>query len=421
MKEKMLGLGEVKTAGTDLVKCILGILLSIVIGIVVGLYASLFGIAIGWVTDFRLAHSWLVYLLPIGGILIVGFYRLLKIYEPGGTNRVLKSITSGEAIPISMVPLITVSTIITHFFGGSAGREGAAIQIGGSMGMQFGKLLKMDQQNIVITTMSGMSAAFAALFGTPLTATVFSIEVITIGIMHYSALVPCAVSSFTAYLTAKMMGLSGLSFSGVDFPTFDWLYGLKAVGFGVVCAIVGVLFILALKYANKLYCMIANKYIRTVAGAATVILLMLIVGNQDYLGIGSAMIHEAVYGTVVPYAFVLKMIFTAVTLAACFKGGEIVPTIFIGATFGCIFGPLMGIPSGAAAAMGICGVFCAVTNCPITSIFLSFELFGVAGLPMFAITAAVSYRLSGYFGLYSGQKIMYSKSLPKFINMQTRH
>lgn len=409
-----------KLVGTDLWSFLRNLILAVVMGICVGAYSTLFALLINWATAFRLEHMWLIFFLPAGGIAIVALYHICGVKNPRGTNRVLESISKEETLPIMMAPLITVASAITHFFGGSAGREGAALQIGGSMGRELGVLCRLDKKNITVMTLCGMSAAFSAMFGTPLTATIFAMEVVSIGIMHYSAIVPCAAASLTASLIAKAIGLSSETYS-VTFPDLTWLSGLETLGLGVVCALVSSIFCLMLHKTEHLYHKyFENQYIRAVAGGFFVILLTMMAGTGDFNGTGTHVIAGALAGNALPYAFILKMIFTAVTLGAGFKGGEIVPTLFVGATFGCVFGPLIGIPAAAGAALGVCGVFCGVTNCPIASIALAFELFGAEGLPLYLIVVAVSYRLSGYYSLYSGQKIMYSKSVPLFVNRKTK-
>ncbi len=412
---------QLKKAGFDFLHFLKNLGLALVIGAGVGAYACIFALLIDWATGFRNDHSWLIFLLPVGGLAIVGFYHLLGVKEPGGTNRVLKSISSNEELPLKMTPLITVSTAITHLLGGSAGREGAALQIGGSLGSSLARLIKADKKEVIILTMCGMSAAFSAMFGTPLTATIFAMEVVSIGILHYSAIVPCAVASLTAGFMAKLIGYVPENYPLVEFPDFTWLYGIKAVGLGLACAVISVVFIFILHKSEYYYKkFFKNPYIRTIVGGLLVMGITLLLGTRNFNGAGVPVIFEAIRGNAEWYTFLLKMILTALTLGACYKGGEIIPTIFVGAAFGCVFSPLIGIPAAVGAAMGVCGVFCGVTNCPIASIALSFELFGLGGLPFMLIVAAVSYRLSGYYGIYTGQKIMYSKDLPEFINITTR-
>ncbi len=411
---------KLKAVSYDVYAFFRNLLFAVVLGLGIGAYATGFALLINWITGFRTAHSWLILLLPIGGLAIVGFYHLLGSYSPKGTNRVLESISSDEQLPLKMTPLITVGTAITHFFGGSAGREGAALQIGGSIGMWFGKTLRLDKREITVMTLCGMSAAFSAMFGTPFTAAVFAMEVVSIGILHYSAFVPCVVSSLTAGLIAKWIGYVPEAYPQIDFPSFGWLNGLQTVGLAIACAVVSILFCIILHKTEHIYQKaVPNAYLRAVVGGFLIVLLTVCIGSADYNGAGVPVIMNAVSGQAHWYAFLLKMIMTALTLGACYKGGEIIPTIFVGATFGCVFAPLLGLSAPVGAVLGICGVFCGVTNCPIASICLCLELFGLKGLPLYIIAAAVSYRLSGYYGIYTGQKIMYSKSRPLFINRTT--
>ena len=409
-----------KAVGYDLLAFVRTVVMAIVLGIAVGAYASAFALLIDFLTGVRGQYSWLLFLLPVGGLAIVGFYHLLKAKEPKGTNLVLQSISSDEVLPIKMTPLITVGTAITHLLGGSAGREGAALQIGGSIGATFGRACRLGKREVTVMTLCGMSAAFSAMFGTPLTAVIFAVEVVSVGIMHYSAIVPCAVSALTAGFMARLIGYLPESYPAVSFPELSLLLGLKVLAFGIACAALSVIFCLILhKTEHYLKKFLLNPYLRTVVGGALIIGITLLLGTRDYNGAGVPVIMQALNGNAHWYSFLIKMIMTAITLGACYKGGEIVPTIFVGATFGCVFGPLLGIPASVGAALGICGVFCGVTNCLLASIALCFELFGLSGLPLFLIVAAVSYRLSGYYGLYTGQKIVYSKSLPLFINRGT--
>lgn len=411
---------KLKAVSYDIYAFFRNTLFAVVLGLGIGAYATGFALLINLITDFRMEHNWLILLLPVGGLAIVGFYHLLGAYSPKGTNRVLESISSDEQLPLRMTPLITVGTAITHFFGGSAGREGAALQIGGSLGMWFGKTIRLDKREITVMTLCGMSAAFSAMFGTPLTAAIFSMEVVSIGILHYSAFVPCVVSALSAGLMANWIVYVPEAYPSVAFPDFSWLNGLQALGIGIACAVVSIAFCILLHRTEHLYQKyIPNSYLRAITGGMLVVLLTVCLGTADYNGAGIPVIFAALSGDAVWYAFLAKMLMTALTLGACFKGGEIIPTIFVGATFGCVFAPLLGVAAPVGAVLGVCGVFCGVTNCPIASICLCIELFGMKGMPLFIIVAAVSYRLSGYYGIYTGQKIMYSKSRPMFINRTT--
>ncbi len=395
------------------------LLLAGVTGAVLGFLGGLFGKSITLVTAFRGSHPWMLYLLPLAGLLIVAMYRM-DPYKTG-TNRVLEGIQSDRLIPLRMAPLIVVSTVITHAFGASAGREGAALQLGGSIGGTFGKWLKMDDYDHRIMIMCGMSAGFSALFGTPLTATIFAMEVASVGMMQYAALVPCCVAALIAKEIAEFLGVHGEHFALPAVTVFDWKNGGLTVLLAVCCAGISILFCLVLHYTEHLYKKwIPNEYLRIVAGGCLIILMTVLLGTADYLGAGMDVIEHSIEGQVVAAAFLLKMIFTAISLGSGFRGGEIVPTLFVGATFGCLFGQLTGFPPSLGAACGMASVFCGVTNCPVSSLFLSFELFGFECMPFFLLSVSISYLESGYYGLYHSQKILYSKTKLQFIDAHTK-
>lgn len=387
------------------------VVFSIISGLVIGAVGTLFSLSMSFVTAVRLAHPWMVYLLPIGGLVIAGCYRLLKSEDHTGTNLVLSAIHSGDYLPVRTAPLIFVSTVITHTLGGSAGREGAALQLGGSLGNGIGKLLHLDDKDKIIMIMCGMSAAFSALFGTPVAATVFSMEVVRVGLMHYSALVPCAISSLIAQGVASWAGIEPEAFVIAQVPEFNVGSAVMVSLLAILCAMVSILFCVVMHGTEHLYKKyLKNPFVRVFVGGCIVVVLTLLVGDQTYNGAGMDYIEHCMEEAAVrPEAFLLKIIFTAVTLCAGFKGGEIVPAFFTGATFGCLFGTLTGFSPTLCTAVGMTAVFCGVTNCPVTSLLISFELFGYAGVPYFLLSTAFSYMLSGYFGLYHSQKIMHSK------------
>lgn len=397
------------------------IIFSIVSGIVVGSAGTLFYFGMSLVTLLREKNPWLIFLLPIGGLLIVGSYRLLQNEKNSGTNLVLSAIHSNDELPLRMAPLIFVSTLITHLFGGSAGREGAALQLGGSIGNGLGRLFRFDEKDKHVMIMCGMSAAFSTLFGTPMAAAIFSMEVVTVGIMHYSALVPCVLSSLVAFGFGQFFGVGQELFLLHKIPAFTVSSAAVTSVLAILCALVSIFFCVVLHQTEHLYKhFFKNPYARVFAGGCIVIVLTLCVGDQRYNGAGMHIIEQCMEGNVVPEAFLLKIIFTALTLGAGFKGGEIVPSFFIGATFGCLFGNMIGFSPELCTAIGMTSVFCGVTNCPITSLLISFELFGYEGMPYFLLAIAFSYMLSGYYGLYSSQKIMYSKYKTNYINKKTK-
>lgn len=388
-----------------------------VIGAVVGVVGIIFHILLEGVTAFRMSHPWILFLLPLGGLVIAGLYHLLRMQNDRGTNLILIAVRVNEKVSLRLTPLIFISTIITHLLGGSAGREGAALQIGGSIGSFIGRKIKLDEKDERIITMCGMSAGFAALFGTPVAAVVFSMEVITVGIMHYSAIVPSIIAAITATGISMTCGVTPTAFTLESVPALSPSGVGSVILLGMFCAGVSVLFCLAMETAGKYYKQIfKNGYIRIFVGGCIVVAITLLLGTRDYNGAGMDVIARAIAGEAEYPAFLWKILLTALTLGAGYKGGEIVPSFFVGATFGCVIGPWIGLPASFAAGTGMAALFCGVTNCPIASVILCVELFGAEGIAYYTLACAVSYMLSGYYGLYSEQKIMYSKMQPEFIN-----
>ena len=395
------------------------LLLAVPVGLLCGGLGSAFHIGVEYATELRGSHPWLLYLLPIGGLAIVGIYRFFSV-EGQSTDSVIDEVQSGRGLKILLIPAIFLSTLITHLLGGSAGREGAALQMGGAIGFEFGKLLRFDDRDLRTATMAGMAAFFSALFGTPVGATFFAIAVISVGLVYHAALIPCLFSSLTAYGVSLFFSVEPTRFT-VLFPVIDALMLLRCAALAVLCALVSMLFCEFLHRTERFSeRFLPSPWLRAAAGGALLVLLSLLIPGGDYNGAGMSVIRGAVEGgQAKTAAFLLKILFTTITLAAGFKGGEVVPCFFIGATFGCVVGPLLGIPAGFAAALGLISVFCASVNCPIGSIFLAVELFGGQGLLCYAICCTVSFVLSGYDGLYSGQKIVYDKLKALYIDVHT--
>lgn len=389
------------------------------VGGVGGLVGSLFHLGVNYATGVREAHPWVLYLLPVGGLVIVCLYRITKM-EGKGTNAVIESVHFGREVPIWLVPLIFIGTVITHLCGGSAGREGAALQIGGGIGYGTGRLLHLGEKDLPLATLCGMSGVFAALFGTPLTATVFALEVISVGVLYYAGLIPCITASMMGYLVSRLMGIAPTRFA-VTTPALNGWTMLLVVILALLCALVSILFCRGLHLAEHLaekY--FKNAYVRILAGAAVIVGITLLLGTTDYNGAGMHIIEQAVAGQASPRAWLWKLLLTVVTIACGFKGGEVVPSFFIGATFGCVVGAFLGLDPGFAAAVGLVAVFCGAVNCPLASVILSVELFGSGDLLYFAMACAISYLASGYCGLYSSQTILYSKLRAEFINVHTK-
>ncbi len=395
---------------------------AILVGLAVGAFASAFGLAMRFVISTRESYPFLIYLLPFGAILITFIYKLLLKTKDSGTNTVIAAIQSDERLPFRLAPLIFIATLITHLVGGSAGREGAALQMGGAIGNGIGRALKLNSTDKKTMIMCGMSAAFSALFGTPMAAAIFSMEVISVGIMHYAALVPCVISSLVARAVAVKLGLNAEEYLIPLIPKFGVKNAILVSIFAVLCGFVSILFCTSLhKYEDFLSSKLTNPYVKGFVGGTSVLILTLLVGSQNYNSTGSAIIASCFTGASIGLqVFLLKIIFTTLTLSCGFKGGEIVPTLFIGATFGAAFGPFLGLPAPLMAAVGMGALFCGVTNCPISSLLICFELFGYEPMPYFLLAVAFSYWVSGYTGLYKAQKIVYSKYKSNYIDKKVQ-
>ncbi|MBQ4045390.1 MAG: chloride channel protein [Lachnospiraceae bacterium] len=382
----------------------------ILTGLVAGGFASIFALALGWATGYRTAHPQILYGLPLAGLAISGLYYHLGKKGDQGTNLVIESVRKKEDVPWYVAIRIFVSTFLTHLFGGSAGREGAALQMGGSISSTIAQVLytwKLDQTTVIMT---GMAASFSALFGTPLAATVFAMEMVNVGEIYYSALVPCSFAAVVGMMTARLMGVEPEGFDLPFVPELSPYNLIMVILLAALCAVVSVSFCVAMKKSHKFFHEpFWNHYAAVFTAGCILVILNLIVHSTDYMGAGMNVISNAIRGNVRPEAFLLKIIFTAITLGSCYKGGEIVPSFYIGATFGCLFGQIAGFSPSICAALGMVSVFCGVTNCPISSILIAAELFGFEGIYYFLICISVSYMLSGYYSLYSSQKIVYNK------------
>lgn len=397
-------------------------LCSIITGIIVGSFSTAFGISLSWVIKTRETYNWLIYFLPVGAVLIVFLYKIILKEKDGGTNVVLSAIQTDQHLPLRMAPLIFISTLITHLVGGSAGREGAALQMGGSIGNYIGHIFKFNSTDKKTLIMCGMSAAFSALFGTPMAAAIFSMEVVSVGIMHYAALVPCVISSLVARAIAAHFGVNAMAFELSKVPAFTLKNIIIICVFAIICGLVSTGFCMTMHHFEDFFThYVKNPYIKAVIGGTSVLLLTLIVGNDSYNSTGGAIIASCFTGATISLsAFVLKIIFTTLTLSCGYKGGEIVPTLFIGATLGCAVGSLIGFNPAILAAVGMGALFCGVTNCPISSLLICFELFGYDAMPYYLLAVAFSYWVSGYHGLYKSQKIVYSKYKSNYIDKKVK-
>lgn len=400
--------------------------LVIPVAIVVGSLGALFLWLLDQVTHIRWEHEWLLYLLPVAGVLIYWLYRLAGKQAERGNNLIMEEIHQpGGGVPARMAPLVLLTTIITHLFGGSAGREGTAVQIGGSMAGLIGKKLGLSVLDIRILLTTGIAAGFGAVFGTPLTGAVFALEVLAIGVMRYDALIPCLIAAVFADIVCSAWGIHHthyqITYTGkalmeaVPFIHIDgWLLGKVIVG--------GVAFGLSSFLFSKLIHSIkanANDYIKIpwlvpVVGGVMIIALNYLAGTSDYLGLGvssksadgiSILAAFDPNGHINDWSWLWKLVFTAVTLGMGFKGGEVTPLFFIGATLGHTLALLLGAPVDLFAGLGFIAVFAGATNTPIACTLMGVELFGTTHVLYFAVACFTAYYFSGHSGIYSAQRL----------------
>ncbi len=395
---------------------------SVFTGLVIGFAGMLFRKGIDLATANWSAYPQMLYLSPLAVIMILALTKLLREEKNDGTNTVIDSITEGKHITVRTAPLIFFSTILSHLVGASVGKEGGALMLGGSLGELSAKLFRFDEKDKKIAIMCGMSACFAAVFGTPLAATIFPMEMISIGIMYYAALIPCIFSAFFGAGVSAYFGVGPERFPVAEIPVFDLPATATVVVFGIVCAAVAILFSIAL-YRGHMYTarLLPNPWLRGVTGSALFLLLTFLnfrffSRTPDFNGGGFHLIERAFEGTAPWYAFLFKLLFTCVCIWSGFKGGEIVPTLCIGACVGSCFAGLLGLEIPLYAACGVAALFVGMTNCPFSALLMAFEMFGYDGMPYYAMAIAVSFTLSGYYGLYTSQKFPYSKTRTVFIN-----
>ena len=387
------------------------VLLSVLMGLIGGLLGAAFHHALHFVTHLRQEHTWLVLLLPIGGLLSVAWYRLLKLNKNRGTNEIIDAVLDGEELKPQIAPGIFGAAALTHLFGGSAGREGAALQLGGSAASVLSRLLKLERNDRRVLVMAGMSSVFAGLFRTPLTAALFCMEFESVGTIFSPALLPCYLASFTASTVAGRLGVHA---EGLLLTSYAGISPAATASCAVLAVLIAVLGIAMCKVFHTAEHLAAHHvkspWVRIFAGGVLIAVMTYLVGDHRFNGAGMDMALGAIEGHGEWYYFLVKMLFTAVTLAAGFKGGEIVPTFCIGATFGLTVAPLLGLEAELAAALSLIGLFCCATNSPLASIVLSVEMFGGSNIHLFALVCVICFVLSGHSGLYASQIIQFHKA-----------
>ncbi|RAV05042.1 voltage-gated chloride channel protein [Paenibacillus sp. YN15] len=382
------------------------------VGILAGTASAFFLESLDYVTGLRNLHPWLLFGLPLGGALVSCLYRKFGGSCSKGNNLILEQIHEGNGtIPLRMAPLVLFGTLVTHLFGGSAGREGTAVQMGGSLAEAFGRLFKVNARDRRILLICGISGGFGSIFGTPLAGTLFGLEVLAIGLISHEALIPAFIASMVGNaVTGSFWGVHHIHYNMGAVPDFSLIVLLKVVAASVLFGLTSLVFSKLTHFLKKLYARIfKNPMLKSAVGGFIVIGLVYALGTRDYLGLSIPLIQHSFDGDVPPLAFMWKLLFTSVTLGAGFQGGEVTPLFGIGATLGHTLAELFGLYAPFLAALGFIAVFCGATNTPIACFIMGIELFGSSGAQYLFIACVVSYLASGHTGIYTSQKIGVSK------------
>lgn len=387
------------------------LVLSFIVACLAGSASAFFLHALDWATSTREAYPWLIWLLPIAGFVVGWCYLRMGRPVEAGNNLIIDEIHDPKrVIPLRMVPMVLIGTVVSHLFGASVGREGTAVQMGGALADRLTHVLRMRPENRRIILMAGMAAGFSSVFGTPLAGAIFGLEVLAIGRMRYDALFPCMVAAIAADRIGLLLGVHHTHYSVLEVAPLGVMSVLSVVAAGILFGLIGMIF----AYSAHAIGAFMKRHVsyaplRPLIGGLVVAVAVWAVDGYRYIGLGIPSIVQAFRQPIAPWDFLGKLLFTVASLGTGFKGGEVTPLFYIGATLGNALAPLLHLPFSMLAGLGFVAVFAGAANTPIATIVMAIELFGPDIAPFSAIACIAAYLFSGHSGIYHAQRVGHSK------------